>query len=70
MLHSEIFVHFDGEPRASHLILNYVPSYTSYQDPRQALTVGNPLLSYIDIHLRGFLLRNLMLGEARRLSPR
>lgn len=34
VLRLDIFVHFDGQLRASHLILNYVPSYTRYQDYR------------------------------------
>ncbi|KAK9991097.1 hypothetical protein SO802_026082 [Lithocarpus litseifolius] len=39
MLQSEIFVHFDGQLRASHLIHNCVPSYTSFQDLGEALMV-------------------------------
>lgn len=70
MLRSEIFVHYDSQLRASHLILECIPLYTSYQDPGQALTVGNPLLSYLNVHLRGFLPRGLTLVEARRLNPR
>lgn len=53
LLHSEIFVHYDSQLRASCLILGCVPSYTSYQDPSQALTIGNPLLLYINVHLQG-----------------
>lgn len=30
ILHSNIFVHFNGQLKASHLILGCVPSYTSY----------------------------------------
>ena len=69
MLRSEIFVHYNGQLRTSHLILECIPSYTSYQDPGQALTVGSPLLSYLDIRLRGFLPRGLTLGKSRRLGP-
>nr|POF00389.1 hypothetical protein CFP56_75797 [Quercus suber] len=70
VLCSEIFVHYDGQLRASHLILECIPSYTSYQDLGQALIVGSPLLSYLDVCLRCFLLRGLTLGEAQRLGPR
>lgn len=42
VLRSEIFVHYNGQFRDSHLILDYVASYTSYQDPRSALTVSIP----------------------------
>ena len=69
MLRSEIFVHYDSQLRASHLILECIPLYTSYQDLEQALTIGSPLLSYLDIRLHGFLLRGLTLSEARRLGP-
>lgn len=54
ILRSRIFLHFDGHLRASHLILSLIPSYTSYQDSGLALTVGNPLLSYINIRLARF----------------
>lgn len=30
ILHSNIFVHFNGQLKASHLILGCVPSYMSY----------------------------------------
>lgn len=65
----EVFVHFDGQLRASHLILSYTPAYTSFQDPSQMLTVSSPLLSYLDVWLRGFLPRGLTLGEAQALGP-
>ena len=65
VLCSKIFVHYDGQLRASYLILGCTPSYTSYQDPRQTLIVGSLLLSYLDVRLHGFLSRGLTLGEAR-----
>ena len=43
VLRSAIFVHYDAQLRASHLILGCTPVYTSNQDPRQALTVHSPL---------------------------
>nr|XP_023891793.1 uncharacterized protein LOC112003810 [Quercus suber] len=70
VLRSEIFVHSNSQLRASHLILGCTPAYTSFQDPGQALTVGSPLLSYLDVQLRYFLPRGLMHGEAWRLGPR
>ena len=63
-------MHFDGQLRASHPILSCVPSYTSYQDPRSTLTVGSPLMSYIDIRLPRFLPRGLTVGEAQERGPR
>lgn len=70
ILHLEIFLHFVGQLRASHLILGCVPSYTSYQDSLSALTVRSPLLSYLDVQLHGFLLKRLTFSEARELGPR
>lgn len=68
-MHLEIFIHYDGQLRTSHLILDGIPSYTSYHDLEQALTISSPLLFYIDVRLRGFLPRGLTLFDARRLSP-
>ena len=70
ILRSEIFVHFVGQLRAFHLILGCVPSYTSYQDSSNTLMIGNPLLSYLDVWLLGFLPPGLNSEEARHLSPR
>ena len=69
VLRLEIFVHYDEQLRATHLILGCVPSYTSYQDLRPALTVESPLLSYIDVRLPRFLLKGFTMGEAREKGP-
>lgn len=47
----ERFMHFNGQLRAFHLILDYTPTYTSFQGPHQVMTVGNSLISYLDIKL-------------------
>ena len=70
ILHSEIFVHYNGWLRASHKILGCTPSYTSYEDSSGTLSFGSPLLSYVDVRLLSFLLPRLTSGEARELSPR
>ena len=69
VLRSEIFVHYDRQLRASHLILGVTSIYTSYQSFGQALTVGSPLLSYIDVRYQGFFPLRLTVGEARELGP-
>lgn len=69
VIRSEIFVHFDGQLRASHPILGCTPAYMSFQDPSQASTVSSPFLSYLDVWLYGFIPRGLTLGEAQALSP-
>ena len=70
MVRSEIFVNFDGQLRASHLILGCNPVYFAWKPFGQALLVDNPLLSYIDLRHPNFLPPNLTMGEARDLGPR
>ena len=70
VVRSEIFVNFDGQLRASHLILGCNPVYSTWQPFGQALLVDNPLLSYIDVRHQNFLPPNLTVGEARDLGPR
>ena len=55
--------------RAFHLIIGCVPSYTSYQDSSEALTVESPLLSYLNVWLLGFLPQGPTNGEARHQWP-
>ena len=69
VLSLEIFVHFNGQLRVSHLILGCTSIYTSYQPSRQALTISSPLLSYINIRHRGYFPPRLKIGEARDLCP-
>lgn len=70
ILRFKIFMHYNEQLRASHLILGCMPSYTSYQDSSSTLTVGKPLLSYLDVWLLGFFPRGLTSGEAKQLGPR
>lgn len=49
VLRSEIFVHMDGQLRASHLILGCTPMYKTWQPFNQALSVDSPLLSYVGV---------------------
>ena len=65
----KIFVHFNGQLQASHLILGYTPSYTNYQAPRLAFPVSNPLLTYISVYILGFL-PNISMNKAWRRGPR
>ena len=46
-----------------------MPSYTSYQDSSSALIIGNPLLSYLNVRLPGFLPQGLTSKVARHLVP-
>ena len=70
VLRSEIFVHWNGQLRASHLILGLEPVYSTWLAFGQALLVDSPLLSYIDIRHANFLPPRLTVGEACDLGPR
>ncbi|XP_050259194.1 uncharacterized protein LOC126704218 [Quercus robur] len=70
VLRSEIFVHWDGQLRASHLILGVEPVYSTWQSFKQALLVDSPLLSYIDVRYVNFLPPKLTTGEAREFGRR
>ena len=68
VLRTEIFVHWDGQLRASHLILGVEPVYFTWQPFGQALLVDSPLLSYIDVRHANFLPPWFTVGEARDLG--
>ena len=70
ILRSEIFVHWDGQLRASHLILGVEPIYSTWQTFKQALLVDSPLLSYIDVRFMNFLLPKLTTGEVKEFRRR
>ena len=70
ILRSEIYVHWDGQLRASHLILGVEPVYSTWQNFKQALLVDSPLLSYIDVRYANFLPPKLTTGEAREFGRR
>ena len=70
VLRSEIFIHWDGQLRASLLILGIDPMYSTWQVFGQALLVDSPFLSYIDVRHANFLPPRLTVGEARDLGPR
>ena len=70
ILRFEIYVHWDGQLRASHLILGIKPVYSTWQNFKQALLVDNPLLSYIDVRYANFLSPKLTTGEARDFGLR
>ena len=70
ILRSEIFMHSEGQLRASHLILGCNFVYTTWQPFRPALLVDSPLLSYIDVRHANFLSLSLTVSEARDLGPK
>ena len=68
VLRSEIFVHWDGQLRASHLILGVEPMYSTWQPFGQALLVDSALLSYIGVRHANFLPPSFTIEEARELG--
>ena len=69
VLRSEIFVNFDRQLRASHLILSCTLVYKTWQPFSQALLVDSPLLSYIDMRHANLLPPQRTVGEAQDLGP-
>nr|XP_023929591.1 receptor-like protein EIX1 [Quercus suber] len=69
LLRSEIFVHMDRQLRALYLILGCTLVYMTWQPFSQALSVDNPLLSYINVRHANFLPPSLTTGEARDFGP-
>ena len=63
-------MHWDGQLRASHLILEVEPIYSTWQSFKQALLVDSPLLSYIDVRYANFLPPKLTTNEAREFGKR
>ena len=61
-------MHWDGQLRASHLILGVEPVYSTWQNFKQALLVDSPLLSYINVRYASFLPSKLTTGEAREFG--
>ena len=70
VLRSEIFVHWDRQLRASHLILGVEPVYSTWQPFKQAFLVDSPLLSYIDVRHANFLSLKFTVGEPWELGRR
>lgn len=69
VLQSKIFVNSDRQLRESHLILGCSLVYSTWQPFKQALLLGNPLLSYIDMRHPNLLPPNLIVGEAQDFDP-
>ena len=53
---SEIFLHRDGQLRATHVILGYKPSTKRFQSPKNIIKAKDSRLVLIDVAIPGFLL--------------
>ena len=56
ILKAEVFVHSDGQLRATHFILDYTPISKSYQAPKCVIKAKNPRLHQISIVVPSFLI--------------
>jgi len=56
LLRSPIYPYPDGQLHAAYLILGYSPVYRSFQAARKAITIKHPLLPYIDVCCKGYIL--------------
>ena len=56
ILKAEVFVHTDGQLRAAHLILDYVPISKVFQVPKCMIKARDPLLQRISVAAPGFLI--------------
>ena len=55
ILKVEVFVHTEGQLRAPHLILDYIPIYKSFQVPRCVIKARNLCLHRISVAAPSFL---------------
>lgn len=56
MLRSPIYPHLDDKLRTTYLILRYSPLYHSFQATRKAIAIKHPLLPYINVRCKGYIL--------------
>ena len=56
ILKAEVFVHSDGQLRATHFILDYTPISKSYQAPKCVIKAKNPRLHQISVAAPSFLI--------------
>ena len=56
LLRSPIYPHPDGQLLVAYLILGYSPVHQSFQVAGKSITIMHPLLPYIDVHYKGYIL--------------
>ena len=60
ILKAEVFVHTDGQLRAAHLILDYIPISKSFRVPKCVIKAKDPRLHRINVATPGFLIIGLV----------
>ena len=56
LLRSPIYPHPDGQLCLTYLILGYSSVYQIFQATGKAITIKHPLLPYIDVRCKGYIL--------------
>ena len=56
ILKAEVFVHTDGQLRAAHLILDYMPISNAFQAPKYVIKAKDPRLQRISVAIPGCLI--------------
>jgi len=58
ILKAEVFIHTNGQLRAAHLILDYIPISKSFQVPKCVIKARDPQLHRISVAASSFLITN------------
>ena len=69
ILKAEVFVHTDGQLRAAHLILDYIPISKSFQVPKCVIKAKDPQLQRISVAAPGFLITGPILEGTLASEP-
>ena len=69
ILKVEIFIHKDGQLRATHLILDYNPLSSCFQAPKYVIKAKDHLLHLINVAVPGFLNPDLALEGVLQVKP-
>ena len=69
ILKAEVFVHTDGQLRATHLILDYIPISKSFQAPKCVIKAKDPQLQLIIVATPGFLITSPVLKGTLTIEP-
>ena len=65
----ELFVHTDGQLRAAHLILDYIPISKTFQSPRCVIKARDPRLQWISVAAPRFLITGPILEGTLTTDP-
>ena len=64
-----MFVHTDGQLRAAHLILDYIPISNAFQAPKCVIKANDPRIQRISVAALGFLITGSILEGTLAIGP-